>query len=177
MKRSGDIKDCLRLLDNSTTGIIAVDYDGLPIYVNKTLIDKTGFSKEDFMRDGFFVAIHPDYRKLVAYNFAARIHGEPAPSEYDIKVVRKSGEEFWISAHLSLDEIFGKKAVVVHAVDINRRKKAEFELVRREKKWRKLFENSLDGRRKAKYLPEEASSSNSETEPDIKLPDDELGKF
>lgn len=140
-----DIRDYQRLSDNSPVGIIALDYDGFPLYVNKTLVNITGYSLKDFNRDGFFAVIHPDYRKIVAGNFAARIHGESVPYEYDIKAISKSGEVLWVSAYIYLDEIFGKKAVVVHAVDISRRKEAEIELARSEEKWRKLFENSLDG--------------------------------
>jgi PAS domain S-box-containing protein len=67
-----------------------------PIYANKTLLDMFGYDgQEDFLAIGSTEnLLAPEERPRVWGYHQARLRGEPAPTDYDLIALKKSGERF-----------------------------------------------------------------------------------
>ncbi|MEP5611061.1 MAG: PAS domain-containing sensor histidine kinase [Cyclobacteriaceae bacterium] len=62
-----------------------------------------------------------------------------------VKFKKKSGEVFLAEAHVSAVAFGGKMHYQIHTEDITESRKAQFELLETGERYRRLFENSLDG--------------------------------
>ena len=69
--------------------------------------------------------MHPDFRELVRDRGLARQRGEDVPRRYEMKVVRKDGEERWVDFSAAVIDVGGRPAVLGTAFDITKRKEAE----------------------------------------------------
>jgi PAS domain S-box-containing protein len=69
--------------------------------------------------------VHPDYRELVRTRAIARQQGEQPPSQYEIKIITKGGEERWLSLNVALIDFRGKPAGLCTAFDITDLKQTE----------------------------------------------------
>jgi hypothetical protein len=59
----------------------------------------------------------------------ARISGEPVPSQYEVKIITRSGDDRWLDIAAALIEYNGRPAGLMTAFDITERKKAKDALV------------------------------------------------
>ncbi len=120
------------LVEASASAILI--HDGKHIfYANPMAMKLTGHTKEDISRLSVMDLVHPDYRKLAASKMEARLEGGEMPDSYEIKVVKKSGEDFWIDLNSALIEYEGKPALLISAYDISDRKKLEEQLIQAQK--------------------------------------------
>ena len=126
-------------------GAAAFIFQGNTIrYVNAALEAMTGWSGPDLVRMDFWDIIHPDHRELVRVRGLARQRREPVPGEYEVKLLRKSGEALWVAFSAGTIELDGRPAVLGTAIDIGERKAAADQLQENERRWRALIENSSD---------------------------------
>ena len=141
------------LMDEIPTGVINVDIKGKITYVNKTILQGTGYLREELVgKNGFRLGLFPrETLKLLGRRMKEKLMGKP-PSPLEIQFKRKDGKWMWV-------EISGK-ALWEHGVpvgiqivgqDITERKRAEEELrslSERESKsareWQELFDASID---------------------------------
>ena len=101
-------------------------YQGMKVcYVNDSLVELSGYSREEIEERGFWEAIHPEFRDLVRERAAARLRGEEVPARYQLKVIRKDGQERWADYSARLLELAGEPAVLGVIVDITDQKLAE----------------------------------------------------
>ena len=91
------------------------------------------------------VGVHPDDREMVAENLRRRQRGEAAPPRYEFKGIRKDGTRLDLEASVTRITYRGKPASLAYLRDITERKLAEAELRRSEEKYRKIFENAMEG--------------------------------
>ena len=84
-----------------------------------------GYAKDELIGMKVWDVMHPDYRFFVRDNRLSKLRGEQTESRIEIKLVRKDGEERWVDAFSSYISINGRPAVLVTAVDITQRKRAE----------------------------------------------------
>lgn len=94
------------------------------IYANDAMVELSGYSREELV-EGFWEAIHPDYRDLVQERAAARLRGEAVPARYEMKVICKDGKVRWGDFSGSRLEFGGEPAVLGVIVDITDKKEAE----------------------------------------------------
>ncbi len=76
-------------------------------YVNEAAIQIAGYSREEFLSMSFWDVVHTDMRELVWERGLARQHGEEVPASYELKIVRKDGEERWLSFSAGRIELGG----------------------------------------------------------------------
>jgi len=121
-------------------------YQGTKLrYVNSAAQALTGYTQEELAEMNFWDVIHPDFRELVRERGLARQQGRPVPSEYEVKIVTKKGEERWLAFTGGVIEFEGKPAGLGTAFDITERKRVEEALRKSEVRYRNLFENANDG--------------------------------
>ena len=72
---------------------------------------------------------------------AARLNGQDAPSEYEVKGVRKNGEKIWVRNTVGIIEIDGEQLIHCTAINTTQRNLAEQELRDTGMRFRTLFEN------------------------------------
>ncbi len=97
--------------------------------------------------EGFLKRVHPDDRQLVIEtNQPITNYREAIPLEYEHRIIKKNGEVCWVreSAGLMLDDTGKEKKIVGFMMDITKRRLAEDELSRSEKRYRGLIESQSD---------------------------------
>jgi diguanylate cyclase (GGDEF)-like protein/PAS domain S-box-containing protein len=114
-----------RTLAETTPCAIFIYQDDRFTYANGATAAITGYGREEFLRLGFWDIVHPDFRPLVQARGLAGERGEGGPLRYEIKIVRKGGEERWLDYTAGLIDFAGKPAVLGTAFDITERKRAE----------------------------------------------------
>jgi len=119
-----------RVLAETTSSAIFIYQKGRFRYVNPATCRITGYSEEELLTMNFWDWVHPDYQEQVRRNGHARRHGKPSPPRYEIKFVTRGGEERWAELTPGLTEYDGRPAILVTAVDVTDRKRAEESLRR-----------------------------------------------
>jgi PAS domain S-box-containing protein len=108
------------------TSIVSICVFGQKIlYVNPAGEALTGYSRDELLKMDFWSFIHPDFRDLVRDRGQRRQKGEAVPSHYEVKIVRKDGEERWVDASTTVFQYEGQPALLSVQVDITERKMAE----------------------------------------------------
>jgi len=97
------------------------------IYANPFMLTLTGYTKEELYATKFWEIVHPDFRETVRERGMARQRGETVPRRYEVKILKKNGEECWLDFSSGSIMIDGKPAALGTALDITRRKRAEEE--------------------------------------------------
>ncbi len=85
-----------------------------------TIEDVLALSLEDMM-----TFVPPEERADALERLKNRFAGKAVDSEYEIRLVRKNGDEFWLNLFFSPIEYLGKSAIQLAFIDITERKKAE----------------------------------------------------
>ena len=99
-------------------------------YVNAAAEELTGYTRQELLEMSFWDVVHPDQRDLVRERGLARQRGEPVPSRYEIRILRKDGGERWIDFTAGLVRYGGENAALGTAFDITDYKQAEAALRR-----------------------------------------------
>ena len=121
------------LMDEIPTGVINVDIKGKITYVNKTILQGTGYLREELVgKNGFRLGLFPrETLKLLGRRMKEKLMGK-SPSPLEVQFKRKDGKWMWV-------EISGK-ALWEHGVpvgiqivgqDITERKRIEHNLQER----------------------------------------------
>ncbi len=113
------------------------------IYVNKTAELFSGYSCEELYNMDFWEIAHPEWKDLLKARGMKHLNGEKVPSYYEIKVLKKSGEERWLACGSKhVDDFNGAPAVIASAIDVTDKKLAEEELKIQKNYFKSLFDNS-----------------------------------
>jgi PAS domain S-box-containing protein len=98
------------------------------VYINKGTEHITGYTADELKTMKFWSVVHPDYQKITRKNGMARQRGEEVEITYDFRIVRKDGEERWLSFSASPIMFEGEKAAIGTGFDITDRKMAELKI-------------------------------------------------
>ena len=94
-------------------------------YANAEAAAVSGFSREELERMSFWDIVHPDSRELAKERAIARHASTGTPAHYELKIVRKDGEERWLDIRTGFIEYRGDPCSLATAFDITERKRAE----------------------------------------------------
>ena len=123
------------LVERSKDGV-AVIQDGVVNFVNSAATDLFGYSLEEVMEKSFLEFIPANSRKSVQKRYTDRMAGKPAPSIYEIELLKKDGSTVPVEVNAGRVEIEGKSADLVFIRDITERKQAA-------KKLQKALESTI----------------------------------
>jgi len=135
------------LMEEIPTGVVNVDIKGKITYVNKTILQATGYSREELVgKNGLKLGlIPPETLKLLGKRMKEKLMGKP-PSPVEIQFKRKDGEWMWIEiTGRALWEHGVPVGVQVVGQDITERKRAEEALRESEEKLQTYLESAPDG--------------------------------
>ncbi len=132
------------LVDNSIIGIVNVDLSGKITYVNKTILQSTGYSRDELVgKNGFSIGlIPPDTIKVLRKRMKEKLLGQP-PGRLEIQFKRKDGVWIWLQLRGSLLRIRNiPVGIQIVGEDITEYKRAEEALRESEEKFYKAFHSS-----------------------------------
>ena len=118
-----------QIVEKANDGIITIGVDGEINYINRKLLELTGYSKEEALQKGPWEFVREDFVKIVLESIQRVFCGERMnPTE--VVIIKKNGEE--LSAEFTaslLTAPSGKKAIGVVVRDISERKRSEAKAV------------------------------------------------
>src|SRR5215510_2000868 len=135
------------LVEGSIQGIM-LHRGGKPIFANQAYAEMYGYnSPEDILgvENIFQDIIAPEDRARLHQYFQARMRGEPAPTHYTCRGVRRDGTYIWVDNIITVVNWKGETTIQCSVVDISERTQAEAALQRSEAQHRALVEGSLQG--------------------------------
>ena len=112
-------------------------------FINKEFANIYGYSRHELPGMDTMQLVHPDDRALVKTIRKKRLQGKDVPEEYEIRGLRKDGEEIWVVRRNTLISYEGKPAILGNVVDITERKKMDEALIRSENELRFLSSQLL----------------------------------
>ncbi len=113
------------LLDGSIQGIF-IHVGGIIQFANPALARIFGYDQaEDLIgQDGSILIASEEKERMEGYR-QARLRGEPAPSHYEYRGIKRDGTRIWVECLVSRIVWDGKPAVMATFLDITDRKQAE----------------------------------------------------
>jgi sigma-54 dependent transcriptional regulator, acetoin dehydrogenase operon transcriptional activator AcoR len=98
------------------------------IYVNPYFEQFTGYSLQEMQQKNFWDVCHPDQHAKIRANGYARLHGQPAPNNYELSLVKKNGEVIWLNVFFVVTTLSGESTSIVVCFDITESKRLKEEL-------------------------------------------------
>jgi len=132
------------ILQNMHYGLFTFDTEGKFTFINDILVKRSGYPREWYIGKSLFDVVRPEERESVREHFKATVRGEQVePYEFGFKKAADDLAWAYISTTAIRDggKIVGVLGVVL---DVTKRVKSDHALAIGEKKYRTLFENSLD---------------------------------
>lgn len=124
---------------------IGVSKNGVHVFVNPSYLSLFGYaSNEELAGRPIIDFIAPEEREKILDNVRRRAAGDPVPSAYETRGLKKDGTVFDMDVHVSSYELSGDTFTLVILRDITERKRYEESLRASEEKYRDLFENAID---------------------------------
>jgi PAS domain S-box-containing protein len=116
-----------RILAETTSAAIFIHQGEKLLYANPASELLTGYTRQELLKMDFWEIVHPEFRGLIKERARARLHGDLTQSQYELKVVKKKGEERSVSVTSGLIEYEGKSTVIATFFDITNLREAEEE--------------------------------------------------
>ncbi len=113
-----------RILAQTTSAGFFMHRGGKLIYANPAGEALTGYARGEILTKDFWELVHPEDRELIKERGRARLAGEDLPPEYEFRIIRKDGEERWISMTAGPIAYEGKPAIIGTLFDITDRRRA-----------------------------------------------------
>ena len=115
-------------IEHSNDGV-AIARGGLHLYVNQKFLEMFGYdSPADIIGDNTRKDVHPDDRERVLEYSRRRLRGEPAPSRYEFKGIKKDGTVIFVEASVAVIDYYGESASLAYLRDVTERKQMEEKL-------------------------------------------------
>ncbi len=131
------------MADTVSCGIYISDGARL-LYVNRAAEEMSGYTAEELSKLNMFDLVHPEHREMVMQRAVARFRGDPVPSRYEFKAIRKNGTVRWIDYCGSIIAYEGRRAFLATGFDITEHRLAQEQLERSEHEARTLLSNLPD---------------------------------
>lgn len=116
-----------RIMTEGSINGIYVFQEGKFKFVNKGLIDMSGYSRGELENINYLELIHPDYRDKTRKYIEKALKGNTleVPEKYELKALKKDDSSIWVQLKNNIIEYEGKPAIIGNVTDITERKKAD----------------------------------------------------
>ncbi len=114
----------LRAVMDSVFSIILIHRGERLIYVNASLVQATGRSREDLLSMHFADLFVPEDRIAIHERALRRLRGEEAPNRYEARLQHKDGSYRWVEVGGTLIDYFGAPAILGNCHDITESRQA-----------------------------------------------------
>ncbi|MBI9088568.1 MAG: PAS domain S-box protein [Desulfobacterium sp.] len=133
------------VVENSPMGIAIINDDSQYIFANNEFCNMSGYRKEQIIGKPFFFMLTGKSKELAVERFSKRHRGEDVPDFYEFSFIHKNGElrNGQISSVVYKDSK-GHTNSLIQVLDITQRKRDEEKIKENDKKYRTLFESSVD---------------------------------
>lgn len=121
------------LIENANE-IILVIQDGMIKFVNSKATESFGYSEQEILSIPVFELIHPENREVVRERYLQKIGGDTTATRYVYRMIRKSGQTFWIEISSVLIDWEGRGATLNLITNVTERLNAEEEKVKLEER-------------------------------------------
>jgi len=144
MRRLDESEKRYRTLAETFLGPVFTIQDSRVKFANKLFYTLSEYTPEDVLKEDFdvFSLVHEDDRNQAINDIAEVLSGERASRPGELRLVKKSGEQFVCLTFSSVITFEGKSAIETVAVDITRLKETEQELDRTRKRLEYLLDNA-----------------------------------
>ncbi len=136
------------LIEQSMHGIIILQ-DYRIVFANKAACEIPGLTMQemhDLSFEDMMAFVPPENRSTIQERLKDRFAGrDNVPQNYELRLLRKNGEEFWLNLFFSPIDYQGRPAIQLAFTDITDQKRMEETLRRSEKRFREIFENTAVG--------------------------------
>ena len=132
-------------IENSNDPVSIIHADRIE-YVNRKFVEIFGYEKpEDVIGKSVLLVVHPDDREKVITINQRRQTGEPLPSRYEFKGIKKDGMVIYIEVSAASIVYRGAPVYLVYLRDVTERKVAEGVLQNERDRFRTLSESAPFG--------------------------------
>ena len=131
------------LVQQSNDGIIIIQ-NGLMVFVNRMMIDLTGYAMEEVIGKPFSDFLTTKYQSLVAERNRRRMAGEAVPDRYDAEIATKNGTVVPIEINAGIIEYEGNPATMAVVRDMTEQNKMLAALRDRETRLSLIYDNVSD---------------------------------
>jgi PAS domain S-box-containing protein len=141
-----DSEEKFKNLAEESPNMIFILKDERIVYINRRCEEIPGFTKEEIYSEDFdmMTLVAPESMDLAKENFKRVVNGLEIPSS-EIKILSKSGRGIDTIVNTTIIDYEGEKAVLGILTDITDRKEAEKAFRESERRYRNLFNMTLDG--------------------------------
>lgn len=119
-----------RLVDQALVGMF-VYQNGRLQFVNRRIAEILGYAPDELVGEQLLTVLRPDYCELVAQMVQTSAAGEQVPGTREVEFITKGGDTVWADLSVSVMPGGSERRVIVNAVDITERKRAEERLRQR----------------------------------------------
>jgi PAS domain S-box-containing protein len=119
------------LVEQSSQGIVILQ-DFRIIFANATAAEIAGLTMEEILAlslQDMMTFVYPEEKSATLERLKNRFAGRNEPENYELRLVRKNGDTFWLNLFFSPIVYQAKPAIQLAFVDITERKKAEEKLL------------------------------------------------
>ncbi|NPU85713.1 MAG: PAS domain S-box protein [Syntrophaceae bacterium] len=128
-----------RAFEQSNDGIV-ITQNGRYVFVNQPFLRTVGRRMEDLLDKTLGAFVHPDDRERLADYTRRRRVGEPAPSNYGLRIIKPDGTLVHVDINVIEVVYRGEKAFLGYLRDITEKKRADERLRESEDRYRRLVQ-------------------------------------
>lgn len=133
------------VVEKSPMGIAIIDNHGYYSFVNRECCKILGYTESELLKKPFFFNIAETNMDMVLERHEKRLRGEQLQEVYEVSFVHKNGDQREALVKSVVYKDHDRQAnSLVQVLDITQRKQAEQAVIESEKKYRTLFDSSVD---------------------------------
>ncbi|MEK6742146.1 MAG: PAS domain S-box protein [Nitrospirota bacterium] len=117
-----------RTLAETIPAAIFIHQGGKFLYANPAAELLTGYGPDELLNMEFWEIVHPEYRHLIRDRAGKRLTGEQLTSQYEFKIIARSGEEKWVIMSAGAMDYQGRPAIIGTVFEVTERKNLESRL-------------------------------------------------